>query len=168
MAKGGKSSASSGTRKKHAKRAAVASGVIPEEPLPKEKKLKKKDKANKKEPRQKMYIPPVKPRPAQPDPLETSGLAHTLPPDLLVVLRSFSKKATVTKTRALEDLQASWVEKALQEGEDGVLVYTLSEMLPVWVSICAFIVARLRFMRDYDSYITSPHSSFTPQDECAT
>ncbi|TFK64592.1 hypothetical protein BDN72DRAFT_260036 [Pluteus cervinus] len=134
MAKGGgKSSASSGTRKKHAKRAAVASGAVPEEPLPKETKMKKKDKANKKEPRQKMYIPPVKPRPTQPDPLETSGLAHTLPPDLLVVLRSFSKKATVTKTRALEDLQASWVEKALQEGEDGMLVYTLSEMLPVWL-----------------------------------
>lgn len=103
-----------------------------EETFPKKNKVKK-DKSNKKEPRQKMYIPPVKPQPVQPDPLETTGLAHTLPSDLLVVLRSFGKKAQVTKIRALEDLQTGWVDKCQREGEDGTTVYTLVEMLPVWV-----------------------------------
>lgn len=87
-----------------------------------------------KEPRMKMYIPPVKPTPIQPDPLETTGLAHTLPADLLVVLRNLSKKAQVTKVRALEELHTGWVEKCVQ-GKDEGLVYTLVDMLPVWVSI---------------------------------
>lgn len=127
---GGKSSASSGTRKKHAKKA--AGGTQLEEPLPKEKRSKK-EKGSRKEPRPKVYIPPVKPQPAQPDPLETTGLAHTLPSDLLVVLRSLSKKAQITKIRALEDLQVGWVDKCQQEGEDGTLVYNLIDMVPVWV-----------------------------------
>jgi hypothetical protein len=133
MAKGGgKSSASSGTRKKHARRAA---GPAPEEPLPKEKKLKTKEKGKKKEPRQKVFIPPVKPAPIQPDPLETMGLSRRLPPDLLVVLRSLAKKAPVTKIRALEELQSGWIDKCQleKEGEDNLLVYTLVDMLPVWV-----------------------------------
>lgn len=126
----GKSSASSGTRKKHARKAAGPNQ--PEEPLPREKKSKK-EKGKNKEPRQKAYIPPVKPAPIQPDPLDTTGLAHRLPPDLLVVLRSFNKKAPVTKVRALEELQSSWVDKCQKEGDDGPLVYTLADMLPVWV-----------------------------------
>jgi len=133
MAKGGgKSSASSGTRKKHARRAA---GPAPEEPLPKERKLKTKEKGKKKEPRQKVFIPPVKPAPIQPDPLETMGLSRRLPPDLLVVLRSLAKKAPVTKIRALEELQSGWIDKCQleKEGEDNLLVYTLVDMLPVWV-----------------------------------
>ncbi|KAF5370318.1 hypothetical protein D9758_006910 [Tetrapyrgos nigripes] len=128
----GKSSASSGTRKKHARKAAGASGII-EEPIQKDKKPKKEKgekggkKGAKKEPRQKVYIPPVKPAPVQPDPLETTGLAHRLPPELLVVLRSLSKKAIVTKAKALEDLQASWVNKS--EEYEAVLL----DMLPVWL-----------------------------------
>lgn len=131
MAKGGgKSSASSATRKKHAKKAVAGQ---PEELIPKEKKTKRKERGQKKEPRVKVFIPPVKPAPIQPDPLETTGLVHTLPPELLIVLRSFSKKAQVTKIRALEELQSAWVEKCQKEGEDGTLVYVLVEMLPVWV-----------------------------------
>lgn len=120
----GKSSATSATRKKHAKKHAPP----PEEPAPKTKKDKKA--RGKKEPRQKIYIPPVKPAPVQPDPLETTGLAHSLPADLLVVLRSFKKKAEVTKVHALEELQAGWVDKC---GEDETVEYTVVEMLPVWV-----------------------------------
>ncbi|KAF8970121.1 hypothetical protein BDZ97DRAFT_1792056 [Flammula alnicola] len=130
MVKGNpKSSASSGTRKKHLKKHAPA-----EDPLPKDKKPKGKgEKGKKKEPRVKMYIPPVKPAPVQPDPLETTGLAHTLPADLLVVLRNISKKAQVTKTRALEELQSAWINQCMKEGRDSSLVYTLVEMLPVWL-----------------------------------
>ncbi|KAG6830417.1 hypothetical protein H0H93_014034, partial [Arthromyces matolae] len=87
----------------------------------------------KKEPRVKVYIPPVKPAPVQPDPLETTGLAHRLPPELLIVLRSFNKKAQVTKIRALEELQSGWIDKCKKEGEDGVLAYVLVDMLPVWL-----------------------------------
>ncbi|KAG6877121.1 hypothetical protein C0993_010124 [Termitomyces sp. T159_Od127] len=135
MAKSGKSSATSATRKKHAKKAAAA---YPQEeqtlPPPKDKKLTKQQRAQKKkEPRVKVYIPPVKPAPVQPDPLETTGLAHRLPPELLIVLRSFNKKAQVTKIRALEELQSAWIDKCKKEGEDGTLVYVLIDMLPVWL-----------------------------------
>ncbi|KAF5340217.1 hypothetical protein D9611_007972 [Ephemerocybe angulata] len=132
MGKGthGKSSATAGTRKKHAKKNAQPP---PEESVPKTKKGKKE--RGKKEPRQKIYIPPVKPAPVQPDPLETTGLAHSLPADLLIVLRSFNKKAEVTKIRALEELQAGWIDKCLNgKGEENeVLEYTVVEMLPVWL-----------------------------------
>jgi stearoyl-CoA desaturase (delta-9 desaturase) len=133
MVKGNpKSSASSATRKKHAKKHAA-----PEDPVQNSKGGKgqggKGGKKNK-EPRVKMYIPPVKPAPVQPDPLETTGLAHSLPSELLVVLRNLSKKAQVTKVRALEDLQAAWVDKCLRD-RDEATAYTLVEMLPVWVSL---------------------------------
>lgn len=144
MAKGNtKSSATSGTRKKHAKRAAGPAQVADDSgPIQKEKKATKKErgqKKNVKEPRVKVYIPPVKPAPVQPDPLETTGLMHKLPPELLIVLRNLSKRAQVTKVRALEELQAGWVEKCIGEGEDGVVVYVLVDMLPVWVRcFCIF------------------------------
>jgi len=131
MVKGNpKTSASSATRKKHAKKHAA-----PEDPVLNNKGGKggKGGKRNK-EPRVKMYIPPVKPAPIQPDPLETTGLAHTLPAELLVVLRNLSKKAQVTKARALEDLQLAWVDRCIKDRDD-VTVYTLVEMLPVWVGI---------------------------------
>ncbi|KAG6916946.1 hypothetical protein DXG01_004633 [Tephrocybe rancida] len=136
MAKsGGKSSASSATRKKHAKKAAGPSQEEQDSPAPRDKKLTKLQRGQKKkEPRVKVYIPPVKPAPVQPDPLETTGLAHSLPPELLVVLRSFNKKAQVTKIRALEELQSAWIDRCRKEGEEGALVYVLIDMLPVWIS----------------------------------
>ena len=134
MAPKGKSSASSATRKKHARKAAAAHGDLVEEPqVTKEKKPKGKDKKSKKEPRKKVYIPPVKPAPVQPDPLDTLGLAQKLPPELLVVLLLLSKKDATTKRRALEDLQTSWVGR-VKCGEEGeYLLYTLQEIIPVWV-----------------------------------
>ncbi|KAI0711424.1 hypothetical protein C8Q76DRAFT_677774 [Earliella scabrosa] len=133
MAPKGKSSATSATRKKHARKAATAHGVVEEPQMPKEKKPKGKDKKSKTEPRKKVYIPPVKPAPVQPDPLDTLGLAQRLPPELLVVLRRLSKKDATTKRRALEDLQTAWVGRA-QRGDEGEhLVYTLQETIPVWL-----------------------------------
>jgi len=134
MVKGNpKSSASSATRKKHAKKHA------PVDEPPQEPGSKKPKGKGKKEPRVKMFIPPVKPLPVQPDPLETTGLAHSLPADLLVVLRNISKKAQVTKIRALEELQVGWVDKCVKDGEESDLVYSLVEMLPVWVSPYHFL-----------------------------
>jgi E3 ubiquitin-protein ligase listerin len=138
MAKGsGKSSASSGTRKKHARKA-VGGGTQPGPPPPPDqssKKAKGGKKGSKKEPpRQKQYIPPKKPAPPQPDPLDTSGLAHRLPPELLVVLRSLSKKASVTKVKALEDLQSKWLDRV---PEDESVSWVLADMVPVWVRTIA-------------------------------
>ena len=116
-----KSSATSATRKKHAKKSAA--GQAPPLPEPKE----KKQKGNKKEPRQKVYIPPSKPLPIQPDPLDTMGLARILPPDLVVVLRKFGKRDGVTKKRALEEFQTGWVDPA------NIEVDVLVSILPVWV-----------------------------------
>lgn len=134
MVKGNpKSSASSSTRKKHAKKA-LGTPDQPDTPI-REKKPKAKEKgkgksgSSKKEPRVKMYIPPTKPAPVQPDPLDSMGLAHRLPPELLVVLRSLGKKAEVTKVRALEDLQANWVDRC----DDESVLYVVMDMLPVWV-----------------------------------
>ncbi|EIN09055.1 hypothetical protein PUNSTDRAFT_102600 [Punctularia strigosozonata HHB-11173 SS5] len=126
----GKSSATSGTRKKHARKAAGEPLPLP---LPKDggkgsKKDKKKNAKN--EPRKKVYIPPVKPAPVRPDPLDTLGLAHTLPPELLVPLRNLRKKDAVTKARALEDLQANWVDVARKRAE---VTAVIVEMLPVWL-----------------------------------
>lgn len=118
-----KSSATSGTRKKHARRAA---GDPPEDDQPKNLK-EKKTKGKKAEPRPKVYIPPKKPTALRPDPLDTFGISHQLPPDLLVVLRRFTKKDVNTKRRALEELQSDWV---IKENNEEVLLL----MLPVWVS----------------------------------
>ena len=130
MAKG-KSSASSGTRKKHARKAAAAHGIPEEVSFPKEKKPKKEKGAKKgKEPRKKVYIPPSKPAP-HPDPLDTLGIAQRIPPELQIVLRKLAKKDSTTKRRALEDLQADWMEKA---HANEVICQALVESLPVWVS----------------------------------
>ncbi|KAH9932237.1 uncharacterized protein B0H18DRAFT_1083328 [Fomitopsis serialis] len=124
-----KSSATSATRKKHARKAAAPVGQAEEPQIPKEKKASKKEKKSK-EPRKKVYIPPVKPAPVQPDPLDTLGIAQKLPPELLVVLRRLAKKDSITKRRALEDFQTGWVDKA--RSENGLLE-VIAETLPVWV-----------------------------------
>ncbi|KZT00638.1 uncharacterized protein LAESUDRAFT_708574 [Laetiporus sulphureus 93-53] len=126
-----KSSASSATRKKHVRKATAAAGPSNEPPLPKEKKAKGKDKKNK-EPRKKVYIPPVKPAPVQPDPLDTLGVAQIIPPELLVVLRRLAKKDSTTKRRALEELQAGWVDKAKKEGPTSEILHVLVDIIPVW------------------------------------
>ncbi|KAJ7636847.1 hypothetical protein FB45DRAFT_907475 [Roridomyces roridus] len=118
------SSASAGTRKKHARKAAGPVDIPP--PAPREKKGKKPHRSD--PPRPKVYIPPSKPTPVTRDPLDENGLAHRLPPDLLVVLRGLGKKAAVTKVRALEELLSGWVMK---RDEDDM--YVLQEMLPVWM-----------------------------------
>ena len=136
MAKG-KSSASSGTRKKHARKAAHAIGLDVAEPQ-QQKKVKGDKKSGKKgkdkEPRKKVYIPPSKPAPVRPDPLDTLGIAQIIPAELLVVLRRLAKKDGVTKKRALEDLQADWVEKAGNEEEEWRLDAVV-DSLPVWVRL---------------------------------
>ncbi|KAH7909880.1 hypothetical protein BJ138DRAFT_1154228 [Hygrophoropsis aurantiaca] len=131
MAKGQKSSASAGTRKKNARKAGA--GNPPPEVIPKEKKPKGKTKGQKKEPKKKVYIPPTKPTPVQPDPLDTTGLVHQLPPELVMVLRSLGKKDPVTKAKAMEELQSTWVDESKRQGDDSPLAEILVAMLPVWL-----------------------------------
>jgi E3 ubiquitin-protein ligase listerin len=149
MAKSGKSSASSATRKKHARKAAFASGAVDTTVpnLPKEKKAKGKDKkGSKAEPRKKVYIPPSKPAPPRLDPLDTLGLQYTLQPELYVVLRRLGKKDAVTKTRALEELQVGWVDPVIRPPRAADSVATelateaLVQILPVWVCVFHSII----------------------------
>jgi hypothetical protein len=118
-----KSSASSGTRKKHARKAAPADA----EPdgggggKPKGGKPKKGD-----PPRKKAYVPPARPAPVRADPLDDGARAARLPPALVVLLRGLGKKAAATKARALEDLQRDWLGP---NADDAVL----EDTVPVWV-----------------------------------
>lgn len=142
MAPKSKSSASSATRKKHARKAA-AGGAGPsahdEPPLPKDKKPKGKEKKKaQQEPRKKAYVPPGKPAPAQPDPLDVLGIAQRISPELLVVLRRLAKKDAITKRRALEELQAAWADRAKSASGDADaedVVVELVDALPVWVRL---------------------------------
>ncbi|PCH44776.1 hypothetical protein WOLCODRAFT_154813 [Wolfiporia cocos MD-104 SS10] len=163
MAKG-KSSASSATRKKHARKAAAAHGELAADPaVPKEKKAKGKDKRSKNEPRKKVYIPPVKPAPVRLDPLDTLGLAQTLPPELTVVLRRLAKKDGVTKRRALEEL-VTWINRAGAEGENEARE-VLAEMVPVWLHHPPFLLLHpTRGIRQlaaalHSSLLTIPYTS---------
>jgi hypothetical protein len=138
-----KSSASSATRKKHARKAATKDDSPTDVPnLPKERKSKGKDKSkNKEPPRKKAYVPPVKPQAVQQDPIDALGLAQRLPAALLVVWRGLSKKDTVTKSKALEELRAGWLDHVRflsddddsQDVEDLARLEALTVSLPVWV-----------------------------------
>src|ERR1700733_8631714 len=98
MPKGGKSSATSATRKKHARRAAD------EVPLPLPQKKPKAKKGEKAPPKVKQYIPPSRPAPAQIDPLDSLGIASQLDKDLVVSLRHLGKKDPITKAKAIDDV----------------------------------------------------------------
>ncbi|KAH9959432.1 hypothetical protein BC827DRAFT_504162 [Russula dissimulans] len=145
-----KSSASSATRSKHARKAAgKATPTTDASILPKEKKPKGKDKGkNKEPPRKKAYIPPVKPQPVQQDPIDTLGLAQRLPAELLLVWRGLSKKDVVTKGKALEELRTAWIDRAhiflnddddddddddRQDAEGPARLQALTISLPVWM-----------------------------------
>ncbi|EIW76996.1 hypothetical protein CONPUDRAFT_157270 [Coniophora puteana RWD-64-598 SS2] len=141
MVKGQKSSASSGTRKKVARKQATKSQPADAHPppaQPKEKKPKgKQAKAlAKAEPKKKVYVPPPKPVKPQPDPLDAHGIAHQLPPELVVVLRALGKKDPVTKAKALDELNARWIDQAAKEtagdNGEGEVAYALVAMMPVW------------------------------------
>ncbi|KZO96166.1 hypothetical protein CALVIDRAFT_555263 [Calocera viscosa TUFC12733] len=125
MAKGGKSSASSATRKKHASKKGGPEPSLPQGPSQKQKGGKK----NKKEPKVKVFIPPPKYAPLQPDPLDTLGLVHTLPAELVVVLRRLAKKDATTRGRSLAEL-GEWISQAGQGNEESL--EGLREALPVW------------------------------------
>ncbi|KAI9452266.1 hypothetical protein F5148DRAFT_1331820 [Russula earlei] len=145
MTKGAsKSSASSATRKKHARKAAGKDAPLTDAPnLPKEKKLKGKDKGRGKEPpRKKVYVPPVKPQPVQQDPIDSLGLAQRLPADLLVVWRGLSKKDVLTKVKALDELRVGWIDcvhillnddEGHRDAEGPARLEALMASLPVWM-----------------------------------
>jgi hypothetical protein len=134
-----KSSASSATRKKHARKAAGTQDgddqshtqPHPKGKQPREKGGGKSSKKSKNEPRKKVYIPPTRPTPVRPDPLDNRALAATLPPDLVVLLRGLGKKARETKVRSLEDFGREWVEPARKSAESAEV---LGQVAGVWVS----------------------------------
>lgn len=136
MPKSQKSSATSATRKKHARKAVGGEQLLP---LPKEKKEKagKKGKGKNAELRQKTFIPPSRPAPIRPDPLTSTGLASRLPPELLVILRRLAKKDPTTRQKALEELNTAWLARTTAEAEASLTV-----ALPVWVRCSEVSIAK--------------------------
>ncbi|KAG8717628.1 listerin E3 ubiquitin protein ligase 1, partial [Ceratobasidium sp. 395] len=102
MGKQGKSSATSGTRKKHQKKAAALDPSISIAPAAKSQ--GKGGKKKNKEPRVKQYIPPPKFKPLVDDPIDKLATTGLLPPNMVLSFRGLSKKDPVTKTKALEEL----------------------------------------------------------------
>ncbi|KIM32748.1 hypothetical protein M408DRAFT_186029 [Serendipita vermifera MAFF 305830] len=135
------SSATSGTRKKHARKAAGEDASTSGQPQAGRGKavggkgVKGKGKKNA-EPRVKAYIPPVKPQALQQDPVDVLRLATSLPPDLLVIFRKLTKKDAITRRRALEELITGWVEKVTavggDEDEQEAALASLEIALPAW------------------------------------
>lgn len=146
--KSGKSSATAGTRKKHAAAAAAKRGESADGAQPRSatqaptnssgKKLSKKER--KQLAKKKAYKPPPKPPQPPPYPLDSMGLASLLPADLVVLLRKALKKDIVTRVRTLESLLA-WIQGAPSSGDDAAAQpISLGErndalvlMLPCWV-----------------------------------
>ncbi|WFD30021.1 hypothetical protein MSPP1_001034 [Malassezia sp. CBS 17886] len=138
-----KSSASAGTRKKQAAKAAAKTGgalagAPPAGHGPDGTKLSKKERQLAKK---RSYVPPARPPQPAPNPLDSMGLASLLPADLVVLLRRVLKKDIVTRVRALEALLA-WVHgahPAADETEaqrsDSDRVSALVMMLPFWTHI---------------------------------
>lgn len=143
MGKPAKSSASSGTRKKHARKANPQ-----DPPLQIEKKAKGKGKKTaKNEPKIKSYIPPPKYQALQRDPVDVLGLTSILPPELIVILRRFMKRDAVTRRRALEEFQTQWIDKCLPSGsrdeDQSERISILELALPVWVRFLYHLLSKL-------------------------
>ncbi|KZT55173.1 hypothetical protein CALCODRAFT_518938 [Calocera cornea HHB12733] len=155
MGKGNKSSASSATRKKHAAKKGGADAPSSQQLGQKQKGGKK----NKKEPKIKVFIPPPKYAPMQPDPLDTLGLVHTLPAELVVVLRRLAKKDATTRGRALAEM-GEWIVKAGQGDEPAT--EGLRQALPVWYHHLPTLLThpgrqlRLSTLQAYHSLLLSP------------
>jgi len=143
------SSASAGTRKKNARKAAKGgAGDDLDESVPQhtqktqQGKNKKLSKAQKRAlPKAKRYVPPPKPpAPPIPNPLDSQGLAGQLPAELVVALRGLGKKDDVTRRKALEELKDVWVAGVIKgegdEVEKEVREAALVSSTPVWVSCC--------------------------------
>jgi hypothetical protein len=138
------SSASAGTRKKNARKAAKGGDEDGEGAAPQQKtqqgKNKKLSKAQKRAlPKAKRYIPPPKaPAPPISNPLDSQGLANQLPAELVVILRGLGKKDDVTRRKALEELKEGWVSQVTSEKGDEVerevQEAALLTSVPVWVS----------------------------------
>ncbi|KAJ3992694.1 hypothetical protein F5050DRAFT_1579091 [Lentinula boryana] len=94
---------------------------------------KKELKELEKQQRQKAYVAPTKPQPTKPDPLDSTGLAYVLPGELVIVLRNLGKKAVKTREKALDELDAGWVNSDRGKGKEAQ-EQILMDMLPVWLS----------------------------------
>lgn len=135
MAPKGKSSASAGTRKKQAKKAAQKAGIDPSAVQPGSgqpaQRGQKKSKQDKKAPKVKQYIPPPPPPRGEPDPVDRLGLGRagsSVTAETIVTLRKVAKRDATTVERGLEEWE-EWARKAVAEGqtEDELL-----ETMQVW------------------------------------
>jgi hypothetical protein len=171
------SSASAGTRKKNARKAAKGAEDPEEGAAPKQKtqqgKNKKLSKAQKRAlPKAKRYVPPPKPpAPPIPNPLDSQGLANQLPAELVVSLRGLGKKDDVTRRKALEELKEGWVGQVTRgEGDEvdkEVKEAALQSSVPVWVRS---LQLSIQLFADRPATQLSEHASiaFPPQSSSIT
>ncbi|TIB86661.1 hypothetical protein E3Q06_01501 [Wallemia mellicola] len=131
MGRNAKSSATPGTRKKHATKKADETQPQNKQQASNKKKYSKKHGIGqaKPPPPPKRFIPPPKPPRPAPDPLEAWGLASVLPAELVVILKKFSKKDATTKVRAVEDFYHWVLDVDSREGGRQSLIVAL----PVWL-----------------------------------
>ena len=85
-------------------------------------------------------MPPSKPAPSQPDPMDTLGPIHRLRPELVIIFRSWGKKNPLTKGQALEELKSKWIDESSRKGDESVECDALVMMLLVWVCRLATMI----------------------------
>ena len=143
--KGGKSSASSGTRKKQAKKAAQKAGTDPSTaPVPSgqpAQRGQKKSKQDKKAPKVKQYIPPPPPPKGEPDPVDRLGLgvgSSLVSAETVVTLRKVAKRDAITVEKGLEEWE-DWARRVRSSTEESG-IEELIETVPVWTHHFARLV----------------------------
>ncbi|KAG2122249.1 uncharacterized protein EDB93DRAFT_1259287 [Suillus bovinus] len=105
-------------------------------------------------------MPPSKPAPSQPDPMDTLGPIHRLRPELVIIFRSWGKKNPLTKGQALEELKSKWIDESSRKGDESVECDALVMMLLVWVAPVFFVhVRRIRLLA------AAPHAPWIPDPE---
>ncbi|GMK59535.1 hypothetical protein CspeluHIS016_0801410 [Cutaneotrichosporon spelunceum] len=168
------SSASAGTRKKHARKAGKDEDEVStgrpqrgQKRGPDNKKLSKKER--KALAKVKQYIPPPKPpAPPIPDPLDGQGLARSLPAELVVVLRRLGKKDGVTRRKGLDEFREQWVAPLLEEGggeeaatQRDITAAAVEAALPVWLHNVASLLQspshRVQALALHNDLLSLPH-----------
>lgn len=113
-----KSSASSATRKKHAKKAAEDEEGVPAA-QPAQRGQKKAAKKSRFEPKVKSYTPPPAPPRGAPDPVDLYlGGGSEVDSELVVILRKLGKRDEATISKGVEGLE-SWIRELLREESKG-------------------------------------------------
>ena len=163
-----KSSASSATRKKHAKKAAEDEEGVPAA-QPAQRGQKKAAKKSRFEPKVKSYTPPPAPPRGAPDPVDLYlGGGSEVDSELVVILRKLGKRDEATISKGVEGLE-SWIREVMREESKGVAeekIWKLEQQreqivssMAVWVSLLCPI--GILSASDVLTSVSGPGASFS-------